>query len=99
MTSLARPQTIAVAALGGLILLCAAVVGFALQIRSEAYGDLEEKRAAFTRFTALPGGRASASRAGRARTAAALIDAPTQGRRARSSRRIWRGSPPRRVRP
>lgn len=79
MTRLARPQTIAVAAVGGLILLCAAVVGFALQIRSEAHDDLEAKRAAFARFTALPGRRAGAAvQAGRA-PAAALIDAPTQG--------------------
>jgi general secretion pathway protein M len=68
MTPLARPQTIALAALGGLILLCAAVVGFALL-----------SPAGFRRSAPLPGGRAGAAvQAGRA-PAAALIDAPTQG--------------------
>lgn len=99
MTPLARPQTIAVAALGGLILLCAAVVGFALQIRSEAHGDLAETRAAFARFSALPGGRAGpAVQAGRA-PARRSSTLRRRGRRARSSRPIWRGLPRRRVPP
>jgi general secretion pathway protein M len=79
MNALARPQTIALAALGGLIALCAVVLGVALQIRAEARDDLEEKRAAFARFSALPAARAgAANQTGRA-PAAALIDAPTQG--------------------
>jgi general secretion pathway protein M len=79
MNALGRPQTIALAALGGLIALCAVVLGVALQIRSEARDGLEEKRAAFARFTALPAARAGAAgQTGRA-PAAALIDAPTQG--------------------
>jgi hypothetical protein len=79
MNALGRPQTIALAALGGLIALCAVVLGVALQIRSEARDDLDQKRAAFTRFTALPTARAGAAgQTGRA-PAAALIDAPTQG--------------------
>ena len=79
MNAFARPQIIALAALGGLIALCAVVLGVTLQIRSEARDDLDVKRAAFARFTALPGGRAGAAvQAGRA-PAAALIDAPTQG--------------------
>jgi general secretion pathway protein M len=79
MNALARPQTIALAALGGLIALCAVVLGIALQIRVEARDDLDEKRAAFARFSSLPAARAGAAgQTGRA-PAAALIDAPTQG--------------------
>ena len=79
MKALARPQALALAALGGLSVVCAVVVGFALQIRSDARDELDGKRAAFARFSALPGGGAGrAVQAGRA-PAAALIDAPTQG--------------------
>lgn len=79
MKALARPQSIALAVLGGLVLACAAVVALALQVRSDARADLDEKRTAFARFNALPAARAAgAARAGRA-PASALIDAPTQG--------------------
>jgi hypothetical protein len=79
MTMLARPQTMALAALGAVIAICAAVAGFALQIRSDARDDLDEKRAAFVRFMAVPAGRTGAAVAVGRAPPAALIEAPTQG--------------------
>lgn len=79
MTRLTRPQTIALATLAALVVACITVAGLALQMRSDARADLDEKRAAFARFAALPAARAGGSAGiGRA-PAAALIDAPTQG--------------------
>ena len=78
--ALTRAHAAALAALGVLIALCTIAVGTTLVMRSQARDELDDKRAAFTRFVRLPAGAGggAAARVGQA-PAAAFIDAPTQG--------------------
>src|SRR4029453_18944710 len=76
--TLNREQTISLAALALLLVVCAALVQYAMQTRADAAPELAQRQEMGTLFEA----RARASGPGRsvgAAPAAAFLDAPTQG--------------------
>jgi general secretion pathway protein M len=77
MSKLDREQTVAVAALALLLVLCVSVVGVMLQARADAAREMLERREILTRLEARL--RTVSNKSAAVAPPAAFLDAPTQG--------------------
>jgi general secretion pathway protein M len=78
--ALDRDQAVSIGVLAALLVVCAAMVGLSLKIRSDAAQDLDEQRRSLSRLDARARARSDARvRSGAAASVAAFLDAPTQG--------------------
>jgi general secretion pathway protein M len=75
-----RVQTISVAALGALVLICLVAMALSFQMRLDAAQELSERHELRSRLEARAKSRSDArARSGAVAPAAAFLDAPTQG--------------------
>jgi general secretion pathway protein M len=79
MTKSDREALLSVAALGGLLFVCANAIGFSWQARSDAAREFDMRSALLSQLEAHAASRNKARLSGAAAPAAAFLTAPTQG--------------------